>query len=97
MAASDLKEAMRNTRDMDCYLEARSAQEVIQDMSELLSASAEMATLRDHFAGISLINFAGKIGSYSTIAIASYEMADAMLAERAKSSSLCEQEGGDRG
>lgn len=84
MGVSDLKEAMRNTRDMDCYLEVRSTEEIIQDLSELLAGAADMATLRDHFAGIALINFAGKIGSYSTIAIASYEMADAMLAERAK-------------
>lgn len=91
----DLKNATRSTRDMDEYLEVRSSQEIIDD----IKAAAGQETLRDQFATQALAGLCANPGgpfqanaqsgwtivncTPADVARQCYDLADAMLAERA--------------
>lgn len=93
MAYSDIKQALANTRDMDCYLEVTSTGEIIQDILSFIPREAE---LRDHFAAMALqsvitVTSAGQhhpvkpgdeLNLRQAMARDAYELADAMLAAR---------------
>jgi hypothetical protein len=88
---SDLKNALRSTRDMDEYLEVRSTREIIED----IKATAGQETLRDQFAMAALQGHLAyshyneswgdyhNNGSHDGLAGRCYDLADAMLKVRA--------------
>lgn len=92
MTVSDLKLALTDKREMDCYLEVRSTQEIIDDIKAF--APIEANALRDQFAGMALPAVLEQIylmlresnSETSNVphvaAVFSYEVADAMLKAR---------------
>lgn len=95
MRTDELKKAMHSEKEMDAFLETQSGDEVIAAIQLLIEeCGSAQETLRDKFAGQSLIastiieaNFptyseTGKEPTYKGVAERAYILADAMLLAR---------------